>query len=40
MQLWDLQELLNGSQVVNGGEPVESASDGSDDDGDDDTLET
>ena len=39
MQLWDLQELLNGPQVVNGGEPVESASDGSDDDGDDDSMD-
>ena len=39
MQLWDLQELLNGSQVVNGGEPVESASDGSDDDDNDDGMD-
>jgi len=39
LKLWDLQELLNGPQVVNGGEPAESASDGSDDDGDDDSMD-
>jgi hypothetical protein len=39
MQLWDLQELLNGPQVVNGGEPAASGSDDSDDDGNDDVMD-
>jgi len=35
MQLWDLEELLNGPQVVNGDEPA----DDSDDDSDDDAMD-
>jgi hypothetical protein len=35
MQLWDLEELLNGPQVVNGDEPAEAGSDDSDDNSDD-----
>jgi hypothetical protein len=36
MQLWDLEELLNGPQVINGDEPAEA---GSDDDSDDDAMD-
>jgi hypothetical protein len=34
-----LQELLNGPQVVNGGEPAASGSDDSDDDGNNDVMD-
>ncbi|OEL27114.1 WD repeat-containing protein 55 [Dichanthelium oligosanthes] len=39
LKLWDLQELLNGPQAVNGDEPAESGSDDSDDDNDDDGMD-
>uniref|UniRef100_A0A0A9DTJ6 Uncharacterized protein n=1 Tax=Arundo donax TaxID=35708 RepID=A0A0A9DTJ6_ARUDO len=39
LKLWDLQELLNGPQLVHGDEPVEYGSDVSDDDGMDVDLE-
>lgn len=39
MQLWDLEELLNGPQVVNGDEPAEAGSDDSDDNSDDDAMD-
>lgn len=41
IQLWDLQELLNCPQAVNGAEPAESGSDDSDDDNgnDDDGMD-
>jgi len=39
MQLWDLEELLTGPQVVNGDEPAEAGSSDSDDDSDDDVMD-
>jgi hypothetical protein len=39
MQLWDLEELLNGPQIVIGDEPAEAGSDNSDDDSDDDAMD-
>ncbi|CAL4893040.1 unnamed protein product [Urochloa decumbens] len=39
LKLWDLQELLNGPQGVNGDEPTKSGSDDSDDDNDHDGMD-